>query len=147
DSVQVQRRIAGMRIRQIVPADQLWDQRSTAPQILSINARLDVVPVEKSQKVSMAVAANPCSPGIFTWKKCSSTGEIRTHWRNSPRARQFFVAIHTGDVAFFRRNEGQRTHSQSATGNSTARPENASQSLKTVHNPVGRFPRRRFSAL
>src|SRR5439155_25525229 len=96
DSVQVQPRIAGMRIRQIVPADQLWDQRSTAPQILSINARLDVVPVEKSQKVSMAVAANPCSPGIFTWKKCSSTGEIRTHWRNSPRARQFFVAIHTG---------------------------------------------------
>jgi hypothetical protein len=107
-------------IRQIAPANQLWNQQSSAPQILPIKARLDVIPVEKSQKVSMSVAANPRPPGIFTWKKRSSSGEIRTLRRNGPTPREFFVAIHAGDVSVFRWDKGQRTHDQSATGNSTA---------------------------
>jgi len=88
----------------------------------------------------MTVAANPCPAGIFSWKNRTSTAEIKTLRRKRVRVGEFFVAIHAGDVAVFGWDEGQSAHVQSATGNSTARLENASQSLKTAHNPAGRFP-------
>ena len=65
----------------------------------------------------MAVAANPCPAGIFSWKNRTSTAEIKTLRRKRVSAGEFFVAIHAGDVPVFRWNKGQGAHDQSATGN------------------------------
>src|SRR4030095_15882482 len=66
DSVQVQPRKTGTGIRQVAPADQLRNQHSPAPYCRATTGRRDVVPVKKSQEISMAVAATPCHVGIFS---------------------------------------------------------------------------------
>ena len=94
----------------------------------------------------MAVATDPGPAGAFAGINRSCAGEIETLWSNRQRASTLFVAIHARDVPFFRWNESQGAHRQSATGNSADRLENASQSLKTDHELTDWFPRRRFSA-
>src|SRR5438445_11190701 len=94
----------------------------------------------------MAIATDPRSTCNFVRINCRRAIKFQDPWGNRDWTRQSFVAIHPCDVTFLRRNKGQSTHNQSATGNSTAWREKTNQSLSTVHELAGRFPRRRFSA-
>src|SRR5882724_1813071 len=120
NSPQIELRIASMGIGQIVLSDQLRNQYSATPHLRPANLRPDIIPVEKSQEVSMAVAGNPGPAGTLARINRSAAEEIKTLRRNRQKASEFFVAIHACDVPFLRRHKGQGAHDQSATGNSTA---------------------------
>src|SRR5262249_22211038 len=90
--------------------NQLRDYGPSAFQLDRGRFQRQIVPIQKGQENSMAIARDPSAARRLTWVNGLRILQVPSFWDSGLRPGQLFVTIHADNVTIARRSKSQRAH-------------------------------------